>query len=202
MTHRSSIFPFRLAGPFLKLPAGHSRLTARQIVTLCFFLLLPTPFSLANTAQAQNAVASEDKDAEEKAADKAEFKQWIKYYTRIAKSYNFRLADESNAKLTVSPNPLMTYAYPSEEGGDTHGAFYVWNRLGRPELIGAMWTYGREGQPRTVSHEFHSLSTGRLEPVQAGRLTWRPKEGIELKPIPGAASPKKSAGLRLAQCAP
>jgi hypothetical protein len=167
-------------------------------ITLYLCLIVAILFSVAASAQGQNDVSASADNRDEQDVDKAEFKRWIEYYQRTAEAYEFRLGDESNAQLTVSPKPLMSYAHPSGDG-HTHGVFFVWTHLGRAELVGSIWSWGLMGQTRTVRHEFHSLSTVRLEPVRVGQLTWTPTTGIQLTPIPGAASPQRSAALRLAQ---
>lgn len=151
------------------------------------------------------APAQEEKDAsrpaeemDEQDAESAELKRWIAYYQRVADAYEIRLRDELGPKLAASPHPLMTFAHPWD-GGQTHGAFFVWTHEGCAQLIGAIWSWGRPDQPRLVTHEFHSLATEPLAPVKVGPTTWRPVSGIELRPIPDASPPKASPALRLAQ---
>jgi hypothetical protein len=128
----------------------------------------------------------------------ATFQRWLAYYQDVADAYEFYVASDSDNRLKVSPKPIMFYTHPSTTRG-THGAFFVWTRRGRPEVVGSIWSEDFAGGTRTVMHEFHSLALEPLTPVQVGRYTWAPKLGIELKLIPGAQPPKQSASLRLAQ---
>jgi hypothetical protein len=135
---------------------------------------------------------------QEDASKSAEFQRWLGYYQDVANAYDIYLASDSQTRLKVTPKPIMSYSHPSAMRG-THGAFFVWTRRGRPELVGSIWSDEIAGGMRTVMHEFHSLSLEPLSPVQIGRFTWAPQSGIDLKPIPDAPAPKESASLRLAQ---
>ena len=130
--------------------------------------------------------------------DSNEFKQWVAYYQHVAESYQFSRAGDARTKFMASAKPLMTYAHPA---GDTesHGAFFVWTLSGRPEVVGSIWSHGRGDGSRDVVHEFHSLSTEALSPVQVGYARWTPQTGIPLKTITDAARPKDSTAIRLAQ---
>lgn len=181
----------RLRALAYQTPSHRRRPCALAMAVPCLLLMVLN-------APAQEPLPPEADKTDQEDGESEEFKRWIEYYEQIAEAYDFRLGDRSGPKLEVSPHPLMTFAHPWN-GGKTHGAFFVWTHGGRAELIGAIWSWGREGRPRVVTHEFHSLSTERLAPTQVGASTWRPASGIELRPIPGAAPPKKSEALRLAQ---
>jgi hypothetical protein len=129
---------------------------------------------------------------------KEQLQRWTGYYQNVAAAYDIRLASDDQTRLQVTAEPVMTYSHPSSQE-DVHGAFFLWTRHGRPELIGSIWSAEARGGRRNVVHEFHSLALGPLEPVQVGRRTWRPLAGIELKLIPDAPPPSDSAPLRLAQ---
>ncbi|MEX2137864.1 MAG: hypothetical protein WD894_01295 [Pirellulales bacterium] len=143
--------------------------------------------------------ASAQEDASKEDASKnAEFQRWLDYYQEVANAYDIYLSSEPKTRLEVTPKPIMSYSHPAAMRG-THGAFFVWTRRGRPEVVGSIWSDEIPGGMRTVMHEFHSLSLEPLSPVQIGRFTWAPQSGIEIKPIPDAPAPKGSAPLRLAQ---
>jgi hypothetical protein len=131
-------------------------------------------------------------------AKKAEFERWLNYYQDVANAYDVYLKSDPETRLVVTPKPIMSYAVPAAMRG-THGAFFIWTRHGRPELVGSIWSDEIPGGMRTVMHEIHSLAIEPLAPVQIGQFTWAPEAGIELKPIPDAPAPKESPALRLAQ---
>lgn len=136
---------------------------------------------------------------QDNAEDKAEFERWLDYYQEVAEAYDIRLESDPETRLKVSEEPIMSYSHPGAMRG-THGAFFVWTRRGRPEVIGSIWSDEIEGVgQRTVMHEFHSLSLDRISPLRMGRFTWAPQSGIELTPIADVPPPKESAPLRLAQ---
>jgi hypothetical protein len=142
--------------------------------------------------------ASGQENAAKDAARNAEFQRWLEYYQDVANSYDIYLQSDLKTRLKVSPKPIMSYSHPAAMRG-THGAFFVWTRRGRPELVGSIWSDEIAGGMRTVMHEFHSLALEPLSPVRIGSFTWAPESGIELKPIPDAPAPRNSAPLRLAQ---
>jgi hypothetical protein len=133
------------------------------------------------------------------AAKNAEFQRWLEYYQDVANAYDIYLQSDPKTRLKASPKPIMSYSHPAAMRG-THGAFFVWTRRGRPEVVGSIWSDQLPGgEMRTVMHEFHSLALEPLSPVRIGSFTWAPQSGIELIPIKGAPAPKESAPLRLAQ---
>jgi hypothetical protein len=134
--------------------------------------------------------------AQDDRSEKAEFKRWLDYYQNVASAYDIRLESDEQTKLEVSRAPVMSYSHASE---GVHGAFFLWTRKGRPELVGSIWSDDVGGGRRNVVHEFHSLALGRLVPVRVGDRMWRPAPGVELKPIPNSQKPKDSRPLRLAQ---
>ena len=147
-------------------------------------------------ASISQAVGQENaaKDAEKN----AEFQRWLEYYQDVANAYDIYLQSDTKTRLKVSPKPIMSYSRPAAMRG-THGAFFVWTRRGRPEVVGSIWSDQIAGGMRTVMHEFHSLALEPLSPVRIGSFTWAPRSGIELVPIEGAPAPKESTPLRLAQ---
>lgn len=126
------------------------------------------------------------------------FQRWLKYYQHVADGYDIRLASAPDKKLKVTPKPVMSYSHPSGIEG-THGAIFLWTRLGCPQVVASVWSHDINDGTRTVMHEFHSLARGPLVPLLIGRERWSPASGIEAEPIPGAPAPRDSAALRLAQ---
>jgi hypothetical protein len=134
----------------------------------------------------------------EAGADKAQFERWQKYYRRVAAEYDMEQGKDLPAKLTLRPEPVLSYANPAG-GGRSHGAIFVWTRDGRPEILGAIWSR-QSGQGRSVIHEMHSLSLEPLTATRNGNLFWSPKgPGIEPLRIPGAPEPATTPALRMVQ---
>ncbi|HEY2251165.1 MAG TPA: hypothetical protein VGH74_08900 [Planctomycetaceae bacterium] len=105
---------------------------------------------------------------------------------------------EAPTKLKLQPDPVFSYANPAG-GSRSHGAMFVWTREGRPEILGAIWSW-QSGDTRSVVHSLHSLS---LEPMTATRkrdVFWAPAgPGIEPLRIANAPQPAATPQLRLAQ---
>jgi hypothetical protein len=108
----------------------------------------------------------------EAGADKAQFERWQKYYRRVAAEYDMEQGKDLPAKLTLRPEPVLSYANPAG-GGRSHGAIFVWTRDGRPEILGAIWSR-QPGEQRYVIHEMHSLSLEPMTATRNGNLFWSP----------------------------
>ena len=85
--------------------------------------------------------------------------------------------------------------------GGQDGDVFVWTCRGRAEVVGTIFSSPAHRARGDVLHELHSLSTAVLTSTAPGRATAgsRSEPGIELRPIPGAPAPARSAPQRLAQ---
>jgi len=135
--------------------------------------------------------------AEPDARDPA-FKAWLQHYSSAAALEDFRLSSAPNERLEMTPDPVLSYSHPSGLKG-THGAFYVWTKKGRPQVIGSIWSFEKPNGRRGVNHELHSLATEPLAPTMIGTSRWSPQTGIEPRHIPDAPEPANTSRLRLAQ---
>ena len=69
--------------------------------------------------------------------------RWKHFYEGIAKSYSIEIVGEETKKLALSSYPALVWSNPARTG-DTHGAFWVWTRDGRPKRSGQSSRTGAE----------------------------------------------------------
>src|SRR5688572_5742719 len=89
-------------------------------------------------ASAQEDASKVDASKED-ASKNAEFQRWLDYYQDVANAYDIYLTSDPKTRLEVTPKPIMSYSHPAAMRG-THGAFFVWTRRGRPEVVGSIWS--------------------------------------------------------------
>ena len=104
--------------------------------------------------------------------------------------------DSGSSKLyDLEPKPLLRWSNPIS--GVVDGSLWLWTHEGRPVATVDIFS-GNKGL--TWNQQWQSLSAGPLECKQYDKVRWTPKQpGLELKPVPGASSPAKSAAGRLTQ---
>ena len=144
-------------------------------------------------------IAQESK--KEASPESAAMKAWYAFYDRdAADSYRFTL-EPGHVELKLDPTPILRWTNPLEEGG-IHGVVYVWRHLGRPVVVGQLFSYldGKGG--RVYCHAMHSLArqdqklTGRRD----GNPFWTPDSpGIEMHDVPDAPAPAAARAARLLQ---
>ena len=71
---------------------------------------------------AQVDATNPQKDAD---SDRVQFERWQKYYRTVAAEYVMEQGKEPLTKLTLQPDPVLSYANPAG-GGRSHGATFVW----------------------------------------------------------------------------
>lgn len=140
-------------------------------------------------AKSGQSVEAEKKAAEKLAAQRLEFMK------SSLKDYEFLLAPDFKAKLTVEPEPLLRFTNPVS--GLQDGGFFLWkSEAGRP-MVGAQVFLTSED---LWIHEFQSLAPVPFRVTYKGELTWEPKRaGVEVKPVPNAPVPANSPVQRLIQ---
>lgn len=140
---------------------------------------------------ASSAVLADDKD---QAKDRSE--QAYKLTLDSATTYEFSLAGDKPTALALRKEPVLRWSNP--ERGEIYGNVFVWTDRGRPEAIGSLFKWY---SPYThMSHEFVSLSLGKIAAKRDGAETWRTeKPGVTLLPIPEAPRPADTAPGRLSQ---
>ena len=143
-------------------------------------------------ARAEEPVAGTDRNVD------LQLRMWVDAYTKIAAQHDFRLAEDHETPLDRQPKALQVYSHPSGLEG-THGAFYVWTRMGRPEVVGSIWSYESKGDRRTIVHEFDSLATTPLAEIQIAKGTWKQRRTIAPELVRDAPLPAALPRARLSQ---
>ena len=128
----------------------------------------------------------------------ADLRSWVDFYTKVASSHDFRTQDRPDESLKLEVKPVQQYAHPSGLRG-THGAFYVWTREGRPEVVGSIWSYEADADHRTIVHEFDSLALSPLMQTRIAKGVWSQKRVIEPQLIPNAPPPGETVRSRATQ---
>ncbi len=107
----------------------------------------------------------------------------------------YRIVLTTGDELQLKPREVMVWVNPVRSG--QVGVVHVWTHEGRAEAFSSMFVAPKANGTINVVHEFHSLALSPLTAASSGRNTWAPKApGVELKPIPDAPAPDKSASRR------
>jgi hypothetical protein len=159
---------------------------AQRISSIAVLLLALVAAGIAGIrAQAQDPAGSSVKEEERKKLDEMQ---------EIARGYKVSIIDKNGkrAAATIGAEPLHRWTDPTREFSG--GALWAFRESGRPVAI-----YGLELYGSSWSHEFVSLSTGRVD-ADNGEVHWTPsKEGVEFHEVPDAAGPATNAAGRLRQ---
>lgn len=166
---------------------NHLRHTTRILAAL--FVNLFATGSLFAEDQPTTKAAAEKATAEKLAARRLEFMK------TSVKEYEFLLAPDFKAKLSVEPEPLLRFTNPVS--GLQDGGFFLWkSEAGRP-MVGAQVFLTSED---VWVHEFQSLAPMPFRVTRKGEPTWEPKRaGVEVKPVPDSPAPANSLVQRLIQ---
>lgn len=157
-------------------------------VVTALFLSLTLLGSLS--AEDKPDTKSVEKSATEKLAARR-----LEFMKNSIKDYEFLLAPDFKAKLTVVPEPLLRFTNPVS--GLQDGGFFVWkSESGRP-MVGAQVFLTSED---LWIHEFQSLAPVPFRVSRNDKVTWEPKRaGVEVKPVPDSPVPAAGAVQRLVQ---
>lgn len=143
------------------------------------------------------AAASAEEPAPAADSRTAQARQLQTIYREGADKYEFFADTERATKLAREAQPVLHCASPNDWSGD----IFVWQRFGRPEVVGCILSGPANSGGRMFFHEFHALS---LQPLPAQQLPdgkiWAPEStGIEFRPIPDAPLPAETRPARLVQ---
>ena len=84
-------------------------------------------------------------------------------FASIADGFQFMVQDTKAPKLVRVDKPLLSYTNPVRGFGQS-GSVYLWTHQERPAVIGSLWTNrGKEGGPRRLFVELHSLRSDSVE---------------------------------------
>ncbi len=101
----------------------------------------------------------------------------------------------SQKPIVLESKPLLRWSNPIS--GMIDGSLWLWTQDGRPVATVDIFA-GNKSQ--SWNHQMQSLSTEPFECKLDGQLRWTPqKPGLELKPVPMAGAPAKTAAARLVQ---
>lgn len=133
--------------------------------------------------------------AEDDAEAQSRFLQTL--YRQGADTYQFFADAEHKVKLEREAKPVLHWASPNDWSGD----LFIWQRGGRPEVVGCILSGPQPGGDRMFFHEFHALSTVPLAPQKLpDGQDWTPRTtGLEYRPIPEAPVPAGTEKARLTQ---
>ena len=141
---------------------------------------------------------SQQSKKSEVADDQTGLSAWVDVYAEIAAGHDFRLRNELDTKLEFQSKPIQVYSHPSGLAG-THGAFFVWTRAGRPQIIGSIWSYDAANDRRTIVHEFDSFALSPVADIAIAQGTWKQQHIVVPKLVPEAPPPAANARARLSQ---
>jgi len=139
--------------------------------------------------------------------EKQQVERWMQRYADQATGYRFESGDKTPSELKIRSQPVLRWMNPVVAGVTTaHGAVYVWEVDGCPEVIGSVFSYIDAGSPdrgkRVLVDEFHALSD---HPLAGWRKSGRDAfwttdgSGLQLKSVPKAKKPTGSPVTRLTQ---
>ncbi len=117
-----------------------------------------------------------------------------KHFQTVAEQYDMQAGGE---KLSLRKQPLMHWQNPERQ--QDQGALYVWEKNGRPQVLGSIFTYEVTG---TVycRHELISLANGPLKAELESDVVWSPnRAGMQWRPCDGAGTPADADSRRLFQ---
>lgn len=133
-------------------------------------------------------------DAKDKAAN-PNLEALRQLYREDAVKYDFHRSEQDGAKLNLR-EPIFSWFNDDDWSGDV----FLWTHNKRPAVIGCILSGPADNNQRIIFHEFHLLSD---QPIAAATMQtnrrWQPKSGLEVKPIPNAPAPAKTAARRLTQ---
>ena len=117
----------------------------------------------------------------------------------LAQAGQHKFEADSKTALKLQEKPIYLWTNPTRNNVQ-EGAVYVWMKDDRPEVIATVFSHPERGSTsvRSVTHEFHSLSRKVFDHSHPAQR-WKPRAGIETKPVEGAPSVPKSSTRRKLQ---
>ncbi len=127
---------------------------------------------------------------------KARDVETLKLAKQVTAEYKFFGKTGRKTELVQKPESILRWSNPVS--GSVFGEVFIWTDQGRPEVIASVYRYYSPRQ--FLAMELHSLSLKKIAAQRDGRQVWSPAAaGVELKPVPAAAPPFKTAVARLRQ---
>lgn len=150
---------------------------------------------MALGVDAQHAVRGDEPPAVQTAAEQQAAAERLTTMTMLARACHLSRDSTDNPPYTMQPQPLLRWSNPIS--GVVDGSLWLWTHEGRPVATVDIFS-GNKGL--TWNQQWQSLSAEPLECKQHNQVRWTPRQpGLDLKPVPGAAAPAKTAAGRLIQ---
>ena len=117
-----------------------------------------------------------------------------RHFQNVAESYQMRAGGRL---LSLREQPLMHWQNTVRQ--QEQGGLYLWEKNGRPQVLGSIFTYQLDDQVR-CRHEMISVSDTPLTSALHAKTVWSPKlAGVEWTPVDGVPKPPESAPRRMTQ---
>ena len=117
-----------------------------------------------------------------------------KHFQTVAEQYEMK-AGQQNLELRKSP----IFFWINNEREQLNGSTYVWERDGRPLVLGSIFTYAWAGQTH-CRHELLSLSDRRVTATIQSEVVWTPPEsGLQWNAFPKTPLASEEPAKRLSQ---
>lgn len=151
--------------------------------------------SVVHSGHADELPKNKSNEPEEKTAAQKLSAKRLKFMKSSVEGYESQLAPDLTSTLKVTPDPLLRFTNPVS--GLQDGGFFVWQAdAGRPMVGAQVFLTGDD----LWIHEFQSLAPIPLKVTRDGTTIWEPnRAGVEVKSMPDAPVPAKTAVQRLVQ---
>lgn len=154
-------------------------------------VILAVALSVAAPCAIRGADPASEKSAEEQQAAAERLKEM----ESLAQSCRLSREVASQKAYVLEPKPLLRWSNPIS--GVVDGSMWLWTQEGRPVATVDLFS-ANKGLSWTL--QCQSLSLEPFTCQQHDEVQWTPRRGaFELKPVPGAAAPAKTAAARLTQ---
>jgi len=122
--------------------------------------------------------------------------KWLQaHFMESAAKYDFFLDEARTEELELVDHAIFHW----KQDDDWRGDLFIWERQGRPGVLGCILASNPNGASRTIFHEFHVLTETPIHPGKLQATRWAPASGAMRQTIAGAPTPADSAPLRLSQ---
>ena len=138
---------------------------------------------------------ADDAAPEKSAAEQQAAAERLKEMESLAQSCRLSREVASQKAYVLEPKPLLRWSNPIS--GVVDGSMWLWTHEGRPVATVDLFS-ANKGLSWTL--QCQSLSLEPFTCQQHDEVQWTPRQpGLQLKPVPGAAAPAKTAAARLTQ---
>ena len=151
--------------------------------------------AVALGVDAPRAIRGADPASEKSAEEQQAAADRLATMESLARACELSRESASTTPYILEPKPLLRWSNPIS--GVVDGSLWLWTHEGRPVATVDIFS-GNKGL--SWNQQWQSLSAEPLECRQHDKVRWTPQQpGLELKPVPGAAAPAKTAAGGLSQ---